>query len=100
MHSASRGTRRVAQDPLQEIPGVGPSVAADLRLLGIRRVAQLRGRSAERLYAEANRKKGVRQDRCLLYVFRCAVYFATEPKPEPRLLQWWNWSDARMGERR
>ncbi|MCH8149871.1 MAG: hypothetical protein IH987_18135 [Planctomycetes bacterium] len=31
-------------DPLQEIPGVGPSISADLRALGIERVADLVGR--------------------------------------------------------
>ncbi len=92
-------SRRGAGD-LETIPGVGPSIARDLRSLGIERVAQLKGRSPERLYAELNRKTGVRQDRCLLYVFRCAVYFASEPRRQPHLLKWWNWSDARLAEAR
>lgn len=33
------------------------------------------------------------QDRCVLYVFRCAVYYASTPQPEPELLRWWNWKD-------
>lgn len=78
---------------LRCIPGVGPSIARDLWYLGIRRVADLRGRDPERLYARMNRLRGVRQDRCLLYVFRCAVYFATEPRPRPSLLKWWAWKD-------
>jgi len=85
-----------SSDELQTIPGVGPSIARDLRSLGIERVAQLKGRSPDRLYAELNRKTGVRQDRCLLYVFRCAVYFASAPRRQPDLLKWWNWSDARL----
>jgi hypothetical protein len=32
-------------------------------------------------------------DRCLLYVFRCAVYFASHKKHDPKLLLWWNWKD-------
>jgi hypothetical protein len=80
---------------LSRIPGVGPSIAADLYSLGIREVAQLRGRNAEALYADLCRKVGAHVDRCALYVFRCAVYFASEPKPDPELLKWWNWKDAR-----
>ena len=79
---------------LSRIPGVGPSIAADLCLLGIREVAELRGRNAEFLYTELCRKVGGRVDRCVLYVFRCAVYFASESKPDPELLKWWNWKDA------
>jgi hypothetical protein len=33
-------------------------------------------------------------DRCVLYVFRCAVYFASEAEHDPELLKWWNWKDA------
>lgn len=82
-------------DDLQTIPGVGPSIAADLRELGIRRVADLRGRDPERLYARSNAIRGVRQDPCLLYVFRCAVYFASTQRPKPALLKWWAWKDRR-----
>ena len=81
------------RDPLQEIPGVGPSIAADLRALGIRSVAQLRGRSPQRLYERLSALQGP-QDRCVLYVFRCAVYYASTPQPKPFLLKWWNWKDT------
>ena len=84
------------KDALQIIPGVGPSIAKDLRALGITRVEQLRGRNPERLYVESNKLRGMTQDRCLLYVFRCAVYYASEPKPTTRLLKWWNWSDKNL----
>ena len=82
---------------LSRIPGVGPSIASDLYLLGIREVADLRGRNPEALYAEMCRQAGP-QDRCLLYVFRCAVYYASTPKPEPDMLKWWNWKDAQGRE--
>ena len=80
---------------IQRIPGVGPSLAADLVDLGIRRVADLRRRSPERLYDQLIALRGVHQDRCVLYTFRCAVYFATEPNPEPEKLKWWNWKEAK-----
>ncbi len=78
---------------LSRIPGVGPSLASDLCLLGIREVAELRGRNPESLYAELCREVGHRVDRCVLYAFRCAVYFATEAEHDPELLKWWNWKD-------
>lgn len=82
---------------LQCIPGVGPSIAADLNRLGIRDVAELRGRNPESLYADLCRQVGRHVDRCVLYVFRCAVYFASEAKHDPELLKWWNWQDATAG---
>ncbi|MFA6448913.1 MAG: helix-hairpin-helix domain-containing protein [bacterium] len=78
---------------LQVIPGVGKSIAADLYALGIRKVSDLKGMDPEAMYEKSNRLAGVRQDRCLLYVFRGAVYFATEERRDPELLKWWNWKD-------
>ena len=86
-----KAKRRKDSDELQMIPGVGPSIARDLRQLGIRRVSQLRRRDPERLYRRLGQLRGVRQDPCLLYVFRCAVYYASTPRPDPELLKWWNW---------
>ena len=88
------GRRGTTGDDLQRIPGVGPSIARDLRTLGIRRVADLRGRSPERLYERLNERRG-RQDPCLLYTFRCAVYFASTARPDPARLKWWWWKDRK-----
>jgi Pathogenicity locus len=76
---------------LSRIPGVGPSIATDLYRLGIREVAQLRGGNPQALYDELCRREEQHVDRCVLYVFRCAVYFASETRPDPELLKWWNW---------
>jgi len=93
-------TRAATDSVIREltiIPGVGKSIAADLRSLGIRRVADLRGKDPERLYERSNRLAGEVQDRCLLYVFRCAVYYAdTEGRRRnPEKLKWWNWKDVK-----
>jgi len=79
------------KDELMILPGVGPSIAADLRSLGVRSVKDMARRDPERLYLELNRLTGERQDPCVLYTFRCAVYAARTEKPKPALLKWWNW---------
>lgn len=84
-----------AHGDLRTIPGVGPAVERDLHALGVHAVRDLRGRDPERLYARLCTHQGVRVDRCMLYVFRCAVYFAETPDPDPELLQWWKWKDPR-----
>lgn len=76
---------------LLKIPGVGKSIAHDLLNIGIRSINDLKGKDPEKLYDKSNRYTGVIQDRCLLYVFRCAVYFASVKKHEPDKLKWWNW---------
>lgn len=78
---------------LQTIPGIGKSIAMDLWNIGIRSVNELKDKNPELLYHLSNQYAGCVQDRCLLYTFRCAVYFATEPSPEPEKLKWWNWKD-------
>ena len=84
---------RGKENPLEVIPGIGPSTAEDLNDLGIRSVDDLRGKDPQRMYDELNVLRGVHNDRCVLYVFRCAVYFAETDNPDPELLKWWNWKD-------
>lgn len=78
---------------LRTIPGVGASIAQDLYEMGIRNVTDLQGKDPERLYRLRCRQQGLKIDRCLLYVFRCAVYYAETARPTPKLLLWWNWKD-------
>ena len=85
---SSRDSRLKA---LQVIPGVGPSIAQDLVDLGISQVEDLKGRSPEELYVTHCDAVGHPVDRCLLYVFRCAVYYASHKRHDPEKLKWWNW---------
>lgn len=80
---------------LQTIAGVGPATAGDLRLIGIRRVRDLRGKNPEKLYTKLCQRTGRHIDRCALYVFRCVVYFASRKKHDPDKLKWWNWKDRK-----
>ncbi len=78
---------------LRKIPGVGEAVSADLNEIGIYKVEQLKNKDPKGLYEELCRKQGFSIDRCMLYVLRCAVYFASNKKHDPKLLNWWNWKD-------
>jgi len=82
---------------LERIPGVGPSISQDLRDLGMRRVEDLRRADPEALYDQLCLLRGQHIDRCVLYVFRCAVYFARPGDHDPELLKWWNWKDGDRG---
>ena len=94
MKAAARRKAARARSELEVVPGIGPSIAADLQEIGVTRVAQLGRADPEALYARVNAAKGRRQDRCLLYVFRCAVYYASRPVHEAEKLKWWNWKDT------
>ena len=80
------------------IPGVGKSIATDLWNIGVRKVSDLRGQSPEELFNRSNERAGKIQDRCLLYVFRCAVYYAEtdEGERDSERLKWWNWKDGKQ----
>lgn len=84
------------QLPLQQIPGVGPSIAKDLQSIGIFSVNQLKNRDPEELYERLMLHVGSHVDRCMLYVFRCAVYYASTKKHDPEKLTWWNWKDVSL----
>lgn len=81
---------------LQVIPGIGKSLSQDLIDLGYKDVDDLDGEDPEAMYRRLIALRGHHIDRCVLYTFRCAVYFATEQTHEPELLRWWNWKDAKV----
>ena len=94
------GYTRRAKSELEEIPSVGPSIAADLISMGITRVAQLKGRSPDAMFKKLCQMTGGYQDPCVLYTFRCAVYFASNTPHDPEKLKWWNWKDRSSEEAR
>ena len=78
---------------LTQIPGIGENMEHHLNNIGIRCIADLKGKDPEELYHQNCLKKGYRDDRCVLYVFRCAVYYAEHEQREPEKLKWWYWKD-------
>ena len=80
----------------QTLPGVGKSIAKDLWNMGFRSVDNLKGKNPDALYEQLNKLLGVTVDRCMLYTFRCIMYFVSHEKHEPKLLKWWAWSDENL----
>ena len=78
---------------LRKIPGVGEKTEQDLLRLGYTTIESLRGADPEEIYQRDCQQRGVAIDRCQLYVYRCAVYFAETENPDPEKLHWWNWKD-------
>ncbi len=81
------------REDLCRIPGVGDKLAQVLRELGYARVEELRGEAPEQMYQRLIALRGEPVDRCVLYVFRCAVYFASNRLHEAEKLKWWYWKD-------
>lgn len=80
-------------DDVKKIPGVGDKTAVDLWNLGIRRTSDLEDKDPEELYLQLCTLQDTEVDRCMLYVFRCAVYYASHDEHDPELLKWWKWKD-------
>ncbi len=85
------------KSPLLQIPWIWKVIARDLVEMGFIEVEDLRGQNPEVIYEMVNKLRWSVQDPCLLYTFRCAVYFADTPpeKRDPELLKWWNWKDRK-----
>lgn len=79
---------------LEQIPGVGKNIAQDMVNIGIHSVGQLKGQDPEQLYQKLRDFKASPVDRCMLYVLRCAVYYASNTEHDPQLLKWWNWKNS------
>lgn len=80
---------------LEQIPGVGRKIAQDLRSIGLNSINDLKGRSAEKLYKKLCDFKAAPVDKCMLYVLRCAVYYASNKNHDPNLLKWYNWKNKK-----
>jgi len=76
---------------LEQIPGVGKTIARDMQNIGIHSIDDLKGRQAEQLYDRLCEFKASPVDRCMLYVFRCAIYYASNTDHHPELLKSESW---------
>ena len=76
---------------LEQLPNVGPAVAADFKLLGVTRPQDLIGRDPYALYDELCRLTKQRHDLCLLDTFIAAVRFMGGEPARP----WWAYTAER-----
>lgn len=83
---------------LQKIPSIGKACALDLWNIGIRNLSDLKDKNPFELYLQLNAITGQTHDICMLYTFRCAVYFASEKAHEIQKLKWWYWKDKKYKE--
>jgi hypothetical protein len=93
-------TNRRHSDPvrdltnLEEIPNVGPSIASNLRRIGVLEPNALVGHNPYTLYEDLCRVTGQRHDPCLLDVFISAVRFMAGAPAKP----WWKYTAERKRE--
>ena len=76
---------------LIRIPGVGKETKKDLLSLGYYKVEDLVGEDPDAMYERQCQIEKCQVDRCVLYVYRCAVAFAKDPTRND--LRWWNFKD-------
>jgi hypothetical protein len=79
---------------LTKIPGIGPNMAGHLIRAGFPTIESLRGMNPDDIYAADCAAQGVAVDRCALYAYRLAVYYADHDGQLPEDRQnWWDWKD-------
>ncbi len=78
-------------EQLEQLPNIGPSLAGDLRSIGIAIPADLIASDAYTLYLALCARSGKRQDPCVLDTFIAACEFMRGAAPTP----WWLYTARR-----
>ncbi|MBP6764165.1 MAG: helix-hairpin-helix domain-containing protein [Rubrivivax sp.] len=87
-----RKARTAAEcEQLEQLPNIGPSIAEDLRLLGVLHPQDLARQDALALYRQLCTTTGKRQDPCVLDTFMAACDFMRGAAPRP----WWDYTAER-----
>jgi hypothetical protein len=90
-----RKARTAAEcDTLEQLPNIGPSIAADLRSIGVTHPRDLAGKDALALYHQLCSTSGKRQDPCVLDTFMAAADFMRGAEPRP----WWAYTAQRKAQ--
>jgi hypothetical protein len=76
---------------LEDIPNVGPAIASDMQLIGVRSPHDLLGKDPYTMYDDLCETTGVRHDPCELDVFIAAVRFMAGEPSKP----WWKYTPER-----
>ncbi len=80
----------------EDLPNVGPAIAAKLRQVGVREPADLIGRDPYALYDELNAHLGTRCDPCVLDVFISVTRVMAGDPARP----WWEYTAERKARLR
>ncbi|RDD41686.1 hypothetical protein TrispH2_006146 [Trichoplax sp. H2] len=80
------------------IPSIGKSLAEDMYNLDINSIEELKMHHPDQMYAKLRAQAAAPMCRCVLYAFRCAVYYASIPIQyhDKQLLKWSSWSDKNV----
>jgi len=76
---------------LEDIPNVGPSIAASLRLIGVSCPQDLLGKDPYTMYDDLCRITGACHDPCVIDVLLAAGRFMTGEQSKP----WWKYTSER-----
>src|SRR6266478_4598309 len=87
--NVAKGRKQLVR--LEDIPNIGPSIAADLRQLGITSPGDLPGRDPYAMYDDLCQLTGQRHDPCLLDTFIAAVRYMEGAPKRP----WWKYTAER-----
>lgn len=83
--------RRDKLNQLTDLPNVGPSIAADLVLIGVSSPKDLLAREPYEMYRELSVATKSYQDPCVLDVFISITRFIAGEDPKP----WWEYTAER-----
>jgi predicted flap endonuclease-1-like 5' DNA nuclease len=86
-----KATTAAECERLEQLPNIGPSIAGDLRLIGIEHPRQLATADALALYQSLQIATGKRQDPCVLDTFLAACDFMRGAPAQP----WWAYTAGR-----
>ena len=99
-HSAPRALKPLKArhagecETLEQLPNIGPSLAADLRRVGVVHPSELARHDAFALYQALCTAVGKRQDPCVLDTFMAACDFMRGAAPAP----WWQYTARRKAQ--
>jgi hypothetical protein len=76
---------------LEDVPNIGPAIAAKLHQIGVHTPSDLIGRDPYAMFDELDARTGTRHDPCLLDVFIAATQFMGGEAARP----WWAYTQER-----
>jgi hypothetical protein len=76
---------------LEDLPNIGPAIAATLRRIDVRKPSDLTGRDPYALFEELGARTGQRHDPCVLDTFIAATRFMSGAPAKP----WWEYTAER-----